>query len=323
MPESFKHWVLADPWFLLLLLPALVWVFWRRRPGALGAPNLLMFRRLPRTLRMRLLPWQKVLLGLSLLFFSLALSRPQKLERLPLQTRGVDLMLCIDLSSSMRARDLEGPRGRSRIEVVKDVAAKFIKQRKNDRIGLAGFAMFPELLSPPTIDHQSLIRILKHVKAKEENAADNKTGIGGGLAFCVDFLKESKARSKVVVLLSDGLENVNYITPKEAADLAHDSGVRVYTIGAGAVGGQGFFGAQELEFKALKLIAQETQGRFFRAKDKRVLEDIFETIDKLETSELKEEFYLRHERFALPLGLALGAFLLAFLLRFGALGVTP
>ena len=323
MLESVNNWVLADPWFLVLLLPALFWVFWRPRPAALGAPSLRPFRRLPQTLRMRLLPWQKALLGLSLLFFSLALARPQKLERLPLETRGVDLMLCIDLSSSMQARDLEGPRGRSRIEVVKDVATKFIKQRKNDRIGLAGFAMFPELLSPPTIDHQSLVRILEHVRTKRQDAPDNKTGIGGGLAFCVDFLKESKARSKVVVLLSDGLENVNYITPKNAADLAHDAGIRVYTIGAGAGGGQGLFGARDLEFKALRLIAQETQGRFFRAKDKSVLENIFETIDKLETSELKEEFFLRHERFALPLGLALASFLLAFLLRFGALGVTP
>ncbi|HHI78875.1 MAG TPA: VWA domain-containing protein [Planctomycetes bacterium] len=323
MPESWKSWVLADPWFLLLLLPALVWVFWRRRPAALGAPALRAFRRLPQTLRMRLLPWQKVLLGLSLLFFCLALARPQKLERRPLETRGVDLMLCLDLSSSMQARDLEGPRGRSRIEVVKDVAAKFIQRRENDRIGLAGFALFPELLSPPTVDHQSLIRILEHVQTKGDRDPDNKTGIGGGLAFCVDFLKESKARSKVVVLLSDGLENVNYITPKEAADLAHDAGIRVYTIGAGAVGGQGLFGAVELDFKALKLIARETQGRFFRATDKKGLETIFDTIDKLETSELKEEFFLRHERFDIPLGLAMLAFLLAFLLRFGALGVTP
>ncbi len=320
MPEFLgNHW--AEPWFALLLLPpVLLWIRrLRRRGGGLAYPDPAQARDLPRSLRARLvsLPLHFQALGLALL--ALALARPQQRGRLPLRSEGIDIFLCLDLSSSMNERDMEKGKGKTRLQVVQEVAKRFIEGRPNDRIGLVGFALYPDLVCPPTLDHPALLRFLDGLRTKKPGSPEDRTGIGAGLSLCVEHLGKSGAESRVVILLTDGLENVEYVSPEKAAALAADEGVRVHAIGAGRGVFQPLFGLQELDFSRIEALARKTGGLFFRAKDREALAKIFARIDEMERREIEEPVYDAEDRF---FPLALGA-LLSFCIAWLGAGFWP
>ncbi len=299
MLEAFGyHW--ADP-YVLVLVPALLYLGLRRRPvRGLATPGLAGFEPKP-SLRARLTLLPRLCATLSLVLFAVALARPQERGRLPLRGEGIDIFLCLDLSSSMRTEDME--QGDSRIAVVKEVARRFVEGRPGDRIGLAAFALYPDLVCPPTLDHPALLRFLEGLEPKIPNSPEDRTGIGAGLLLCVEHLEKGASPSKVVILLTDGMENVNYVPPEKAAARARDAGVRVYAIGAGRGIQDPFFGFRELDFSLLERVAKETGGAFFRARDKAALERIFARIDKLERRAVEEPVYAVTERF-FPFALA-------------------
>jgi Ca-activated chloride channel family protein len=317
----------ADPWALLLVpLVALIWVWRLRRPApALGFPSASLVAGLPRTLRLRLRQLPLHLLALGLLPVVLALARPQKLTRLPVESEGIDILLCLDVSSSMHATDLDAQGKKHRLDVVKDVAKRFIDGRQGDRVGLVTFALFADLVCPGTLDHEALKRFLADLRPKTpqqyQRDPEDRTAIGRGLAFCVQRLDADKqtnsalARSRVVVLLTDGENNVEDITPDAAAKLAKDAGVRVYTIGAARPSVHPVFGPQKPDFRALEAIATTTGGAFFEAQSDAALAEIFARIDQLERSELQDPLYIADELFVSFLVAGGALIFAAFLLR--------
>lgn len=291
---------LGDPWFLLLLPPALLLLAWgRSRRGATsGRVPALPSEQLPRSLAQRL-AWVPVLLqGLALCGVTLALARPVRANVLATTTsEGVDIALLVDRSSSMKYEDLE--EGRNRLEVVKEVVGDFAVRRMTDTVGAADnvalltFAQYPMLLCPFTLDAGALTGFLEQVDLVRHEAEDG-TAIGRGLAKAVALLAESDARSKVVVLLTDGENNVTDIAPMDAAELAAELGVRVYTVLAGRfvyqedIFGRVYATEQSLDSSELEAIARETGGMFFRARDRDGLEEVYAQIEALERTERTE-----------------------------------
>ena len=238
---------------------------------------------------------------------------------------GIDIMLSMDVSTSMLAEDLSP----NRLEAAKEVAAEFISGRPDDNIGLNIFAGEAFTQCPMTLDHQSLLNLLLNVRTDiaANGLIEDGTAIGMGLATAVGRLKESKAKSKVVILLTDGSNNCGDISPMTAAELAKKFGVRVYTIAVGTnkvarypvnVGGtvQYVPMAVEIDTKTLKNIATTTNGNFYRATNKAELKKIYKDIDKLEKTKLDvKKFNKRYEAF-LPFAIAaIAALLLEILLR--------
>lgn len=290
---------LVDPLFLLLLLPLLVLALWRRRPARIAVPGIAGFGRLPHGLRARLrwLPRFFEGLGLALLIFALA--RPVETDQIRTDiSEGVDILLVLDRSGSMALPDLD--KDRSRLEVAKAVVSQFARRRMtdtvgaSDNVGLLIFARFPELLCPFTLDVGALEGFLSGVRCAESRNVDG-TAIGVALAKGVAVLSNSDAKSRVIVLLTDGENTDPEIAPLDAAELAKQRGMRVYTILAGRyLYQQGPFGElvatdEELDSTELEAIAAETGGRFFRARDARQLEGIYAAIESLERTPRREQ----------------------------------
>ena len=284
-----------DPLFLILLIiPPVLLYFLKKRnsPGAVIYSDTSSFSRIGSTWKVQglaILPW---LVTGALMILIIGLARPQiGLKQSQLRREGIDVVLAIDVSTSMLAEDIKIAGAQSnRIEVVKLVASKFINRRPNDRIGIVIFAGRPYILSPITWDHDWSVTRLSEVKA---GMIEDGTAIGSGLASAVNRLRESKAKSKVIILLTDGNNNAGQITPDAAADAAKAMKVHVYTIGAGTKGlapypvvdqyGQKSY--QQVNFQLdealLQKIASTTGGRYFRATDAQTLTAIFNKIDKL------------------------------------------
>jgi Ca-activated chloride channel homolog len=315
-------WRFEDPWFLclILVLPAIVWAgSGSARKSALRFSSVrildVMRRSNPVSSR-RVLTALRVL---ALLFFILALARPQTgLSSSEVLSEGIDIILCLDTSGSMQALDyrIDGKRA-SRIQAVRQVVGRFIEGRKSDRIGLVVFAEHAYTLCPLTLDYGVLSNFLDRVRV---GIAGDMTGIGSALAVSVKRLRDSSAKSKVVILLSDGRNNAGAIDPETAARLARTYGVKVYTIGVGSRGPAPFevntvFGKRtvyqnvDLDEAGLKRIAELTGGEYFRATDTTSLENIYRKIDSMEKTRVKVREYREYtERF--PFFLAAG---LAFL----------
>ena len=308
-----------DPWLLLLLgaVPLLAWWYVGRardRRGALLHPNVEGLRRAGRGegLWVRHLP--AALRGLALACVIVALARPQTgVTGENVVAEGIDIILALDVSSSMLAEDLTP----NRLEAAKAVAAEFAEGRSNDRIGLVIFAGKAFTQAPLTLDHSVVGSLLGEL---EVGMIEDGTAIGMGLATAVKRLQVSEAASKVVVLLTDGRNNRGEIDPITAAHAAQALGVRVYTVGAGSrgmarvpvadrFGGRRYVTTQvDVDEPALRATAEATGGRYYRATDRESLEAIYREIDELETTEIQVENFTRYgERFALPLlaGLAL------------------
>ncbi len=264
------------------------------------------------------------LLALALLITALA--RPQSVDvsTRTKTTRGIDIVMAIDVSASMLAKDLSP----NRLEALKDVAANFIKGRPNDRIGLVEYAGESYTKTPITSDKAIVLRSLKSIKYN--TIIEGGTAIGMGLATAVNRLKDSKAKSKVIILLTDGVNNSGFIDPKIASELAVEYGIKVYTIGLGTNGmalspvailpnGQFQYGRIQVEIDEalLKEIAEVSGGKYFRATNNKKLEAIYDEINKLEKTEIEEfKFYNYDEKFR-PLVILAGLLLmLEMLLRF-------
>ncbi|MCB9913693.1 MAG: VWA domain-containing protein [Planctomycetes bacterium] len=292
----------ADPIFGLLLLLVPLALAWGRlrygRPRArvsvvpAGAP--------PATLR-QLTAWLPLpLRAAALVCVVLALARPLLSDvATSSQTEGVDLALLVDRSSSMNHADLE--QGRTRLEVVKDVVRDFATRRMTDRegacdyVGLISFARYPQELCPFTLDVDAVTGFLDGIQLADDRNEDG-TGIGIALAKAVAVLRESEAKSKVVVLLTDGENNLDLISPREAAELAAEEGIRVYTVFAGRYVMDAFGRLREADLEIdtsdLEYVAETTGGRFFRARDRRALEEAYAEIEALERTPREEERFV-------------------------------
>ncbi|MGH7492413.1 MAG: vWA domain-containing protein [bacterium] len=303
--------------FLLLLLPLLAWWYWRtyaRRTATIRYSNLDLLKNLPRpsTYWSRHLQFGLRLLAITLVIVALARPQSGHTEE-EVTTEGIDIVLALDISSSMLAEDFKP---KNRLEAAKLVAEQFINGRKNDRIGMVVFAARSFTQCPLTLDYGILINFLRKV---ETGMIDDGTAIGLGLATAVDRLRNSKAKSKVIILLTDGVNNAGEIDPVTAARLAEAFGVRIYTVGAGTRGEAMFpvqdpiFGKRyvrmpvEIDEAMLKRIAGMTKGDYFRATDRQSLEKIFAKIDQLEKTKIEVKQFTRYrELFVYWLAIALG-----------------
>ena len=332
-----EHWTglwLADPWLLLaaLAVPFVAWLRRRRRGPALVLAPLALFASsaLPRTLRPRLAGLPTVLECCALLLAAVALARPVEREVLPRVREGLDVLLALDVSSSMAARDLDPVK--TRLELAKSAAAEFVEARPEDRIGLVTFARYADLLSPPTPDHRALQELLASIARVEPDGPEDATGIGTAVASATRVLaapSESATPARVLILLTDGVENVaspratREITPLAAARLAQRAGVRVYAITAGIGEPDGRGGFSPIDTSALEDLARLTGGRFFQARDAGALAGVYARIDELETVSFGEPRFRVHERFTPFVVLALAFTLCAAILRRTVFEVTP
>lgn len=322
---------LLDPWFLLLAPAAWLAFGWRmRRPrAALPVASAGLFGGLPRTLRSRLTWLPAALLALAATVLSVALARPVTRDVVPLRAEGVDIVLAVDISSSMDAKDIEDDGQTRRVEAVRDKALAFAKSRKNDRVGLMTFARYADLRCPPTLDMDALAAFIRSVDTVQRGSDEDLTGIGGVVAKASAFLADVDTPSKIVVLLSDGQETAHpnfpdvAIEPSAAAELAADEDVKVHTIGFGRFGVDQFGRRVRLEFPELETIAETTGGQFFRARTADDLEAVYAEIDKMEKRELDDPRYRTTDWFSGPLLLGLGIALLALLAEFAWIRGLP
>jgi Ca-activated chloride channel family protein len=295
---------LQPEWFWLLALLPIV-MLWRGRRGPVAAieySDVSLAREVSRRSRNRIgsLLWMLPVLACALMIAGLA--RPQRAHsRTEVTANGIDIVLGLDVSGSMQALDFIVDRQRvNRIEVVKSVVSKFIDQRPDDRIGLIAFAGAPYLVSPITLDHDWLQQNLERVSV---GAADDGTAIGSAIAACVNRLRLTPAKSKVVILLTDGVNNTGKISPLAAAEAAKAMGVKIYTIGVGvrgyapipirdAAGHIQVINAKvDVDEKTLQAVADETGGNFYRATDTDSLRKIYEQINRFEkTAQTVQKF---------------------------------
>ena len=262
---------------------------------------------------------------LAVVLVVLALARPQTVEvsSKTKTTRGIDIVMAIDVSASMLAKDLKP----NRLEALKNVAGDFIKGRPNDRIGLVEYAGESYTKTPITSDKGIVLQSLKSIKYN--TVITGGTAIGMGLATAVNRIKDSKAKSKIIILLTDGVNNAGFIDPQTASELAVEYGIKTYTIGLGTNGmalspvairnGVFQYGKIQVEIdeKLLKEIAEVTGGKYFRATNNRKLKEIYKEIDALEKTEIEEfKFYNYEEKFRPLIWIALGLLVFEFLMRF-------
>lgn len=290
----------ASPLWLLALPLALAAPWIGRNPAL--AWSSLAATRADRSWRTLLAPLPRLLCGIALALLVVALARPQRVDREQyVEQEGIDIMLAIDTSGSMEQADytLEGRRA-NRLEVAKEVAARFVEGRPHDRVGLVVFGEEAFTQVPLTMDHDSMIDFLRQVQLGM--AGDRATAVGDALAVAGRRLKELTAPSKVVVLVTDGRNNAGKVTPIQAAQAAAALGIRVYTIGVGGEGRAGplglFGGRSDLDERSLQAIASVTGGQYFRAANTKALEEVYATIDELEKSTAKvRELVHREERY--------------------------
>jgi Ca-activated chloride channel family protein len=321
----------ANPWLLLLLLVLPLWLWWEQRltrQGGLKFSSVATARSLS-SFWAALGPALLLLLrGATLLFVVLALARPELgRSESRIRTEGIDIVLVLDISGSMQAMDYEklGQR-QSRIDAVKDVVREFIRARPNDRIGMVVFGTRAYVASPLTLDHDWLDRNLNRVRI---GLVEGNTAIGAGIGTAVNRLRDTKAKSKVIVLLTDGGENVRNPPALEAAKAAKEFNVRVYTIGAGSQGlapmpvfdqAGNILGYQQiqadLDEDLLKQIAAATGGQYFRAADNAALRKTYAQIDSMEKQKVETLTYEEwRELFPWFLTPGLGCLLLAVTLE--------
>ena len=312
-------------WLLLLLPLALLWYIFKRKKetASLKISSINGFK-VYNSFLAKLKPLLFVLRLLALAALIIALARPQTKEvsSKTKTTRGIDIVMAIDVSSSMLAKDLKP----SRLLALKEVAAEFIKKRPNDRIGLVVYAGESFTKTPITSDKAIVLNALSEIK---NGIIEDGTAIGMGLATAVNRLKDSKAKSKIIILLTDGVNTAGAIEPQTAAGLAVEFGIKTYTIGIGTNGnaltpiaynldGSFKYGYREVEIDEalLKNIAKETGGKYFRATNNQKLEEIYEEINKLETTEIEEFKYTQYDEKFRPYALfALGLIIIELLLR--------
>ena len=295
-------------WLLLLLPLALLWYFFKNKQqtAALNISSLKGFKVTNSWLpKLKHLLFALRLVALTFLIIALARPRTVDVSTKTKTTRGIDIVMAIDVSASMLAKDLKP----NRLDALKEVASQFIKGRPNDRIGIVEYAGESYTKTPITSDKSIVLRSLNDIHYN--TVIEGGTAIGMGLATSVNRLKDSKAKSKVIILLTDGVNNSGSINPKIASELAVEFGIKTYTIGLGTNGmtlapisikpnGQFQYGRIKVEIdeELLKEIAQVTGGKYFRATNNKKLAEIYDEINKLEKTEIEEfKFYNYEEKF--------------------------
>lgn len=324
--------MMLHPLMLLLFLiyiPLIAWYVWKWRGGdpSVGISTLSPFRGGKASIKVFLM---HSCFGLQLVAIGgliIALARPQTHDSLhSSNVEGTDIVLALDISSSMLATDLRP----TRFEAAKSVATKFVGQRTNDNIGLVVFSGESLSLMPLTSDKAALVNAIQNVKVGDLN---DGTAIGDGIASAINRIVSGQAKSKSIILLTDGTNNAGDVAPSTAAQIAKEKGIKIYTIGVGTNGSIQItdpygFSTTTMETKideaTLKNIAQITNGKFFRATDTRMLRDVFSEIDALEKTKLNVNTYTQTEEAFMPwLWLSLIAYSLFLLLRYTVLRRIP
>ena len=313
-------------WAFFLLIPIVLWYGFKRKQqqARLTLSSLDGFKGSP-SLLVKLFPLLFVFRILAMSLIILAIARPQTVD---VSTRtktnkGIDIVMAIDVSSSMLAQDLKP----NRLSALKNVAGDFIRQRRSDRIGLVIYAGESYTKTPITSDKRIVQNAMNEIRY--DGVINDGTAIGMGLATAVNRLKDSRAKSKVIILLTDGVNNAGFIDPKIAAELAVEFQIKTYTIGLGSNGnarapigilpnGKFQYGITKVEIdeELLQSIADVTGGRYFRATDNTSLEDIYDEINKLEKTEIEEfKYYNYQEKFRFLVLLAMGLLFLEWILK--------
>jgi Ca-activated chloride channel family protein len=320
----------ANPYYFLLLLliiPVGAWLYFFRKKmqASFTVPSVVPFEKINKTWKVRLRWLPICLLLFAYTAFIVALARPQTSFRLSdVEVEGVDIVLALDISGSMKAMDFRP----NRLEACKKVAEEFVLGRPTDRIGLVVYAGEAYTQCPVTSDHSTLLGLLKKVKF---DIIEDGTAIGDGLGTAINRLRESEAKSKIIILLSDGVNNRGYIDPYSAAEIAKNMNIKVYTIGVGTTGQAPYptpYGTQmiatEIDERLMQTIALETGGKYFRATNNDKLKSIYEEIDKMEKTILNETIFENKADLFFPFLLA-GVVLLIcnLLLRYTVFKVYP
>ena len=311
-------------WLLLILPVALAWHFftWKKKQAVLKMPSLLWFQDVS-SIWSKVYPFLFIMRLIAIGLIILAISRPQTVD---ISTRtktnkGIDIVMAIDISSSMLSQDLKP----DRLTALKRVAETFVEDRVSDRIGLVVYAGESYTKTPITSDKSIVKSSLREISF--QGLIEDGTAIGMGLATSVNRLKDSRAKSKIIILLTDGVNNSGFIDPKIATELAVEFGIKTYTIGLGSNGtalapvgilpnGKFKYGLTKVEIdeELLKEIANETGGIYFRATDNKKLEEIYEEINKLEKTEIEEfKYYNYAEKYRILVLIALSLIMLEWI----------
>ena len=311
-------------WLLLILPVALAWHFftWKKKQAVLKMPSLLWFQDVS-SIWSKVYPFLFIMRLIAIGLIILAISRPQTVD---ISTRtktnkGIDIVMAIDVSSSMLSQDLKP----DRLTALKRVAETFVEDRVSDRIGLVVYAGESYTKTPITSDKSIVKSSLREISF--QGLIEDGTAIGMGLATSVNRLKDSRAKSKIIILLTDGVNNSGFIDPKIATELAVEFGIKTYTIGLGSNGtalapvgilpnGKFKYGLTKVEIdeELLKEIANETGGIYFRATDNKKLEEIYEVINKLEKTEIEEfKYYNYAEKYRILVLIALSLIILEWI----------
>jgi Ca-activated chloride channel family protein len=316
----------AQPAFLyfLIIIPLMIGFYILKQQKAvasLSVPGSQQFKKSAKTFRHIIRHFIFGFRTVAILMLIIVLARPQKTDNFQdVSTEGIDIILALDISGSMLARDFKP----DRLEASKNVATEFITGRPYDRMGLVVFSGESFTQCPLTTDHAVLINLLREMKS---GMIEDGTAIGMGLATAVNRIKDSDAKSKVIILLTDGVNNRGMIAPLTAAEIAKTYGIRVYTIGVGSQGVAPYpiqtpYGIQyqdmqvEIDENILKEIASMTNGKYFRATDNERLVQVYAEIDKLEKSKIDvKQFKLREEKYGLPAMIAFLLILIEIVLR--------
>lgn len=301
---------------LILLIPYILWYFLYRKKSepTMQMSDTFPYRYAPKSWRMRIINLPMVLRCIAFTLVVIVMARPQTHNSWDnKQVDGIDIMMAMDVSTSMLAEDLKP----NRLEAAKNVAAEFIADRPNDNIGLTIFAGEAFTQCPMTADHASLINLLQSVRTDiaARGLISDGTAVGMGLANAVSKLKNSKSKSKVVILLTDGSNNMGDISPMTSAQIARSLGIRVYTIGLGTnkvapypmpvAGGVQYVNIPvEIDTKTLSDIAAVTEGNFYRATNNRELKQIYKDIDKLEKTKMDVKTYSKRYEAYQPFAIA-------------------
>lgn len=323
----FENFTFENPsWFwLLLAIPLAAFWYWKKRGQQTATLKISSTQGFNKSTLAQLRPMLFILKMLALVFLTIAMARPRTVDVTTKvkKTQGIDIIMAVDISASMLARDLEP----NRLDALKKVANNFVQGRPNDRIGLVIYAGESYTKTPLTSDKSIIINAINDLDYTQN--IEGGTAIGMGLATSVNKLKESKAESKVIILLTDGENNAGFIDPITATQLATEYDIKTYTIGVGSNGmalspvgikPNGQFEYRNIEVKIdealLKTIAESTGGKYFRATDNEKFQSIYEEIDALEKTEIEEfKFYNYDEKYRFFLIIAGALLFLEFLLK--------
>ena len=285
-----------DPYFFILI-PFIIYLFFRKEKSkGIKVPSVQGIKKYSLNSKKHLIG--KYFILISCILMVIGLARPQRISDKKIKKDGIDIVVALDLSKSMLQEDFNP----NRLEKSKELLSKFISQRVNDRMGLVIFGGDAYTKIPLTFDNSMLREIVEKIKV-DDITSNNRTAIGMGVGVAINRLKESESKSKVIILMTDGENNYGELSPIDATKLAKELGIKIYTIGIGAYERNvpSFFGVMrkvknnELDENLLTKMAEETNGKYFRASDEKSFEEIFSEINKLEKTEIEKQDFVQKE----------------------------